>query len=174
MPKKKRSFQSGFTIVELAMAIGISVIVVLGIGVVLVDSQRGWNTMYNRIYSDVATDGFVARRTFDAVIRKASSEKILLDSAGNWIEIYYYADSSSTAVDCYARFYYDNGTLKAEYGDWDPDDSDPRTVTRTDIISSNVSSCVFKGQGRSVQMILTLDNGTQTATVTSSAVMHNQ
>ncbi len=69
MLKRKHRTQRGFTLIELAMAAAISTIVILGVGVLLVDSQRGWIRMYNRIYSDVVTDSYVARKTFDVVIR---------------------------------------------------------------------------------------------------------
>jgi len=38
---------------------------------------------------------------------------------------------------------------------------------------SNVSSCRFSQIGTSVQMLLALNNGSQTATAVTSAVMHN-
>ena len=169
MRKNKPTVRRGFTIVELAITVVVSVIVILGIGVVLADSQRNWNRMYNRIYSDVVTDSYVARKMFDSVIRKASREKLLVDDAGNWLEVYYYADSDSEDVDRYARFYKTGSQLSAEYGKLDP----LETLTTT-IVCENVSNCVFKQVGRSAQMILTLDNGTQAVTTTSSAVMHNQ
>lgn len=170
MLKRKHRTQRGFTLIELAMAAAISTIVILGVGVLLVDSQRGWIRMYNRIYSDVVTDSYVARKTFDAVVRNASRENLLLGEYGSWLEVYYYADANSAVVDRYARFYdANNGQLNIEYGSLDPNET-PTTST----ICENVSSCVFKAAGRSAQMILTLDNGSQTANVVSSAVMHNQ
>jgi hypothetical protein len=134
--------------------------------------------MYNRVYSDVVTNSYVARKTFDAVIRKASSEKLLLDEDGTWLEVYYYADANSASADCYARFYYSEsgqtetgaeGQLNIEYGK-----AEPRETLTIRTICENVSSCVFKAAGRSAQMILTLDDGQQTVTVVSSSVMHNQ
>ena len=170
MLKRKLTAQRGFTIVELVLAIVLAAMVMFGIGVVVVDSQRGWHRMYDRIYSDVVTDSYVARKTFDRVIRKASGERFLLDDAGDWIEVYYYADSNSTDVDRYARFYYEgDGQLNVEYGRLDP-----RETLSIHTVCGNVSNCVFKGVGCSAQMILTLDNGLQTATVISSSVMHNQ
>jgi len=169
MLKRKHRTQRGFTLIELAIAVATSTIVIFGVGVLLVDSQRGWVRMYNRIYSDVVTDSYVARKTFDSVVRNASRENLLLDEYGSWLEVYYYADANSTVVDRYARFYAANGQLNIEYGSLDPNET-PTTST----ICENVSSCVFKAAGRSAQMILTLDNGSQTAKVVSSAVMHNQ
>jgi len=143
------------------------------------DSQRGWQMMYNRIYSDVVSDSYAARRAFDAVIRKASGETYLLDEEGTWIEVYYYADANSTTADRYARFNFadggvgDNGEaegqLSIEYGI-----VEPRQTLAVQSICGNVSNCVFMGAGRSAQMILMLDNGSQTATVVTSSVMHNE
>ena len=170
MSKKRLTVQPGFTIVELMIAVMLAAIVMFGIGAMVVDSQRGWQRMYNRIYSDVATDSYVARKTFDSVIRKASSETFLLDAAGSWIEVNYYADPNSTVVDSYARFSYDGvGQLDIEYGI-----VEPRQTLTIRPVCENVSSCVFKASGRSAQMILTLDDGLQTATIVSSSVMHNQ
>jgi len=177
--KKKITVQRGFTIVEMMVATVIALIVISGIGFIVADSQRGWNAMYDSIYSDVVTDGYVARKTFDSAIRRASGEKFLLDEEATWLEVYYYQDANSTAVDRYMRFYFldggvgnngeAEGQLNIEYGILDP-----RETLSVQTICGNVSSCVFKGAGRAAQMILTLDNGSQTATVVSSSVMHNE
>lgn len=168
MLKKKAANSKGLTIIELLVALSISIIILLGIGIVLADSYRGWNAMYSRIYSDVVVDGHIARRVFDSVIRKASRKNILVDAAGIWVEVYYYADANSTDVDRYARFYRAGGQLNVDYGKLEPKE----TLT-TQTVCSNVSSCVFTATGASVQMVLTLDNGSETATVMSSAVAHN-
>jgi len=168
MPKKKISTQRGFTLTEMVIAMVLSTIVLLVVGIVLADSQRGWNKMYNRTYCDVVTDGYIARKMFDAVMRRASGERLLLDEGGNWVEVYYYADGDSPVVDRYARFYESEGSLNVEYGELDP-----RATLSVNTVCENVSGCVFKQAGRSAQMILTLDDGTQTATVVSSAVVHN-
>ncbi|MHC4153815.1 MAG: hypothetical protein ACYST6_02650, partial [Planctomycetota bacterium] len=72
--------------------------------------------------------------------------------------------------DRYALFYTSNaGDLNVEYGILEP-----RETLRVQTICSNVTSCTFMGQGRSAQMVLTLDDGSQTVTTVTSAVMHNQ
>ncbi|MBW7988411.1 MAG: hypothetical protein FVQ84_00085 [Planctomycetes bacterium] len=166
--KKRLTASRGFTLTELITAMAIMIFVVLAIGMALVDGQRGWNYMYNRVYSDVVTDGYVARRKFDAVLRKASREKFLIDSAGSWVEVYYHASDASTVVDRYARFYTAGGTLNIEYGQLNP----TSTLT-TETVCENVSSCTFEQLGRSIQMVLKLDNGTQTNTLITSAVTNN-
>ena len=168
MIEKRLTSSRGFTLIELLTAIAIMFIVILAIGVALVDGQRGWSIQYDRIYSDVVTDGYVARRKFDAVLRKASRDKFLLDPAGGWVKVYYYANDASTVVDRYARFSSSGGKLNVEYGQLNPEATD--TI---ETVCGNVSGCIFKQLGRSIQMILKLDNGTQTNTVISSAVTNN-
>jgi hypothetical protein len=166
--KKRLSASRGFTLTELLTAIAIMIFVILAIGMALVDGQRGWNNMYNRVYSDVVTDGYVARRKFDSVLRKASRDKFLIDSAGSWVEVYYYASDASTILDRYARFYTSGGTLKVEYGQLNP-----RSTLTVETVCENVSNCTFEQLGRSIQMVLKLDNGTQTNTVIASAITNN-
>ena len=170
MLKNRTTNPKGFTLIELVIAIAVMVIVILSVAIILVDSQRSWNAMYNRIYSDVVTDGHIARRTFDRVIRKASRDKIALDDAGLWVEVRYYQDADSTVVDRYARFYEADGQLNIESGTLNP-----RETLNVQTVCENVSDCVFMAQGTSVQMILRLDNGSEAATVVSSAVavVHN-
>lgn len=168
MTKKRQVASRGFTIVELIITALIIAIVGFAIGAVVVDAQSTWNNMYDKMNSDVITDGYIARRKFDTVMRKASSQSYLLDSSGGWIEVYYYASDSSTLVDRYARFYVSDDELNFEYGQLGP-----RKTLDVETVCKNVSECTFKQVGRSVQMILKLDDKTQTNTVVSSAVTHN-
>lgn len=169
--KRKANRSKGFTIIELMIATGLASIVVVGVGMLLVDSQRGWNRMFSRTYSDVSTDSHVARRRFDSVVRNASTQGILLSVDGSWVEVYYYSDPNSAIVDRYARFFtYGDGPsqLLIEHGA-----VEPRQTLNTETVCGNVSSCVFKSAGNSAQMILTLNDGSQSATIVASAVMHN-
>lgn len=168
MKQKRPTRIRGFTLVELMITMVVMVIVASAIGVVLIDNQRGWSNMYGRINSDVTTDGYVARKKFDAVVRNSNSEKILVDPAGTWIELYYYSSSVAPVVDRYVRFYESDGDLNVEYGTLGP-----KVTLSVATVCSNVTACAFKQAGRSAQMILTLDNGTQTNTVVTSAVTQN-
>ena len=85
MLKVRLTIQDGFSLVGLMLAVAIALIVMLSLGVVLVDSQRGWNIMYRHIYSDVATDGYVTRKEFDTAMRRAVSDSVLLDDDGYWV-----------------------------------------------------------------------------------------
>jgi len=168
LSKKRSSASRGFTLTELVTGMAIMVFVIFAIGMALVDGQRGWNYMYDRIYSDVVTDGYAARRKFDAILRKASKDKFLIDSAGSWVEVYYYASDASTVLDHYARFYTSGGTLNVEYGELNP-----KSTLTIETVCENVSDCTFEQLGRSIQMVLKLDNGTHTNTVITSAVTNN-
>jgi len=169
MLRNERTIRSGFTIAELVIAIIIAVIVMSGIGILMVDSQTGFNKMYNRAYGDVVTSSYVARSKFDSITRKADWEQYDIADDGSWLEVYYYADGNSIDVDRYAKFSYDGSSeLDIEYGQLDP-----KQTLSTSNVCGNVTYCVFKTSGRSVQMILTLDDGSQSATVVSSSVMHN-
>jgi hypothetical protein len=168
MLKERTRNRKGLTVIELMLATVFLGLVVLALGMVLADSHRGWIAMYNRVYSDVVTDGHVARRVFDSIIRKASRNHILVDSAGAWVDVRYYQDSSSAVLDRYARFYTSGDDLLVEYGTLDP-----MEALGTRKLCSNVSSCAFDRVGKSVQMVLKLDNSSETATVVSSAVAHN-
>ncbi len=171
MPKNKKTIvnRKGVTLVELMIAASLVSIVIVGVGALLVDSQRGWNRMYSRTYSDVSTDAHVARRTFDRVVRNASSQGILLDDNGNWLEVCCYSDPNVAVVDRYARFLSSNSELTLEYGELNP-----KKTLNTEIICGNVTSCVFMSADNSIQMILRLDNGTQNKTVVASAYINNQ
>ncbi len=159
----------GFTMVELMITAVIMVIVGLAIGVVIVDGQTGWNTMYDRINSDVSMDGYAARKKFDVVMRNASRGQSVLAQDGSWIEVYSYASSASGSVDRYWRFYVADGDLNLENGELEP-----RVTLTVDTVCSNVSACTFLQTGQAVQMTLVLDNGTQTNAIVSSAVTHNE
>ena len=176
MTKKNIATQNGFTLIELAVAMVIVAFIILGVGFVVADSQRQWGVMYNLAYSDVAADSYVATKTFETVVRKASGQKFMLSNDGGWIEVCYPADASSSGVaDRYARFSYEagegdsKGRLLVEYGRLNP-----REALTASVICENVSGCVFKANGRSAQMVLILNDDSQTITVVSSAYMHNQ
>jgi Tfp pilus assembly protein PilW len=164
--------RKGFTLIELMIGTGLASAVIIGVGMLLVDSQRGWNKMYSSTYSDVVTEAQVARKRFDSVVRNASSQGILLAADSSWVEVYYYGDPNSTIVDRYARFFNysggNSGQLMIEYGI-----IEPKQILITESLCGDVSSCIFKTAGNSAQMVLTINDGTQSATVVTSAVTHN-
>jgi prepilin-type N-terminal cleavage/methylation domain-containing protein len=165
---KKSLTPGGFTLVELMITTAVMAIVALAIGVVIVDNQRGWSNMYGRMHSDVVTDGYVVRKKFDALMRDASDEKFVLGEDGSSVEAYFYSSSGASVPDRYIRFFAADGDLNIEYGQLYP-----RITSNVETVCGNVSECVFRQIGTSIQMILTLDDGTQTNTIVTSAVAHN-
>ena len=87
----------GFTITELILAIAISSILILTMGVVMVDTQRGWMDSYAKVHGGAVTDAAVAKTAFDKVVRKASRSLYLFD-ADDDITVYYY-DNWLTSTD---------------------------------------------------------------------------
>lgn len=171
MLKKKSTNRKAFTLVEMMVAVAFMGIVTLGVGIVLADTQRGWSSLYNHIYSGVVVDGETATRTFNSVVRKASSQDVVVDPYGTWVEVSYYASQDSTYLDEYARFYTSGSELKVTYCSIDTVDEINELLTQT--LCSNVSSCVFIPGQFSVQMVLRLENESEATTVVSSAVAHN-
>ena len=168
MARERIATQHGFTLIELIIAMAASMIVMLGVGLVLANSQESWNQLYTRAFSDVVGDSNVAGRKFKAIIRKASRNGFIVDDNGKGIEVYYYNDEDSTDVDRYAHFYELDGDLNLELGKLNP-----RETLEVQTISRNVSECFFTAAGRSAQMVLTLDNDSRKITTVSCAFLHN-
>ena len=168
----KRKRNSGLTLMELVITAAMAVIVIFGVGVLMVDGVRGWKYMYNRVYSDVVTDGYVAQKTFDSIVRKASGKRYTIVTDGSWVIVYYYSSPSVASTDRYAKFYVSNGNLMLAEGPWDGKICGTPSSTRP--VCTNVTGYNFSAAGRSVQMLLTLNNGSQQVVTMTSAFLHNE
>jgi len=168
MAGKRIKNRRGFTLIELMIAVTASMIVMLGLGIVLADSQKSWHHLYTRAFSDIVGDSNVACIKFKAIVRKASREGFVLDDDGKGIEVYYYGDQDSADVDRYAHFYESEGDLNLELGQLNP-----RATLEVQTICENVTECLFTATGRSAQMALTLDNGSRTISAVACAFLHN-
>lgn len=158
----------GLSLIELVVAAAASIIVVLGVGFVLADSNRAWHKAYEKAHGDVVVDGFVARRMFDSVIRSASSTGYILSDLGDWLEVQYYSDISAIEPDRYARFKRVGSSIQMEVGS-----IALAVVLNTRMICGNVTGCTFKVIGSGAQMILDLDDGVLSTTVVAGGFMHN-
>jgi hypothetical protein len=165
---KSKKIRVGLTLTELMVTIAVSSIVILAVAVALSDGQKAWGHMYGDINSDVAVQSMTACKRFDAVVRAASSNNCTIDPAGNWVEVDSYSSSSASAVDRYAKFAWQGSQLTCEYGSLGP-----KATISTQILCSNVTACKFVKVGSSIQMVLTLNDNTNSVTVTSSNVMNN-
>lgn len=170
MLKNKVTKPSGFTLTELMITTAVAAIVVLGLGFVLADSNRSWQKMYESTNSDFTISAQIVRKTFESVVRKASSQSIQISSNGREVKVYYYDSSESSELDCYASFYFRFNKLNVDYGSLV---SGSEVWESTQTLCSDVSSCVFTNTGDGVQMVLCLDDGYESITVVSSAVAHN-
>ena len=177
MKSKALKNKHAFTLIEMIQALILSAIVILGIGVLLYDSQKGWNVMYERVYGDVSIESYAARKAFDSICRKSSVNRYTLGGDNEYVEVYYYDDgSTSTMPDRYARFYTAASQLFVEHGDlqegtYTPDPGIESTLAR---LAGNITSGKFFVSGTCVQMILSVDDGTNSTVVMTSAVRHNQ
>ena len=160
--------RGGFTLTELTIAAALSALVISSVGFLMIDGQRGWHQIYSRVSDGVTTDGYVASKTFDKLVRKASRSYSAVNAADDWVELGYHQSLTPGLPDRYALMYESNGDLKVEYGI-----RDPRQTLTTTTLCSNVVNCDFQTVSGSVQMALTLDDGSTSVAVMSSAVMHN-
>lgn len=169
MSRKSIATQHGFTLIELMIAITASMIVMLGLALVLANSQKSWNQLYTRAFSDVVGDSNVAGIKFKDIIRKASQNGFVVDNKGKGIEVCYYNSEDSNDVDRYAHFYELDSDLNLEIGKLNP-----RETLEVHTICGNVTECLFTAAGRSAQMALTLDNGSRKISNVTCAFLHNQ
>jgi len=174
MPMRPRTVenQQGFTLVELCVAMSVAFVVILGIGAVLADSQRGWNRAYDRTLGSLVADADVAIGTFDRVVRRSTiSWEHLHDDE---IEVHYAGNPDTpTRLDSYARFYLARAErFTVDYGELDAKghaQGDPHTVC----LARDVKDAHFSDLGSCVRLTLELDNGSQKLTLMSGAVRHN-
>jgi prepilin-type N-terminal cleavage/methylation domain-containing protein len=172
MQLKLSAGKQGFTLVELMVAMMISIIVLLGVGGVLADAAKGWNQMYNRVNGGIILDAYVAGNTFNSVVRKCTYVRPSTDCSAQDVYVYYYSTLTSTVLDRYARFYQEGNTLMVEYGNYN---AGVRTSVATNVLANNVTAVNFSitPGSAAVKMVLTLDDTKHSITVTCSAIRHN-
>ena len=172
--KKIRAY-FGFTITELILAIAISSILVLTIGTVMVDTQRGWMDSYAKVHGGAVTDASVAKTAFDKVVRKAS-RSIYHFNAVDDITVYYYNNwLTSTEPDRYAQFYRsieNPSEMYIQHGELE--EGEKKDILAEILLASNVADLEFKPISGGIQMKLALDDGREATTVITTALLHNE
>lgn len=163
--------KKGFTLIELMITVATLTIVLLGIGVALVDSQKGYSKMYNRVHGEVATDSYTVKKVFDNTIRRSSQKRYVLGTSN--LAVFYYSTPTASQLDRYANFRVAGGTLYVDYGSVDSSGT-ALTASSTTTAARHVTGINFEVDGACVKMVLTLDDGKEKSTVTCSAVRHNQ
>ena len=167
--KPVKTNPGGFSLIELTVTIAISLIVLFGITVYIVDMQRGYGKMYDRIHGGFVRDAYVARKAFEGLTRKAA-RVYTAGAIGPTVELDFWQHFiGQLPLDCHAKFYVDEQSqLILESG--------PVGNPTTRILAQNVHNCSFYRSGNSVQMILTLDDledDRNPVTIFSTAVQHN-
>jgi prepilin-type N-terminal cleavage/methylation domain-containing protein len=145
-----RRFRGGVTLVELTIAMAISSIVALAVGVLLVSGQRAWHKTYDSANGQTESDARAIVAAFGVTARKGNSVGFTIYDiknkkfavaepqtsdeevvAGDAIEFRYWdvdldEDDSQGLVDvtkaatAYALFYLDDDELKVDYGPYPP------------------------------------------------------
>ena len=162
----------GFTITELILAIAVSSILVLTIGVVMVDTQRGWMDSYAKVHGGAATDAAVAKTAFDKVVRKAS-RSIYHFNALDDITVYYYNNwLTSAEPDRSARFYRSADNPSEMY--IQHSDTETSEILAEVLLAANVTDLEFKPISGGLEMKLALDDGREATTIITTALLHNE
>jgi prepilin-type N-terminal cleavage/methylation domain-containing protein len=181
MKARTRKKNNGFTLIELMVTIFIATIVLFAIGVVLADSHRGWWRMWERENEGIVPNAYVARKTFDGLVRQATIRRQLVDgepyeTIGNTsLRVYYYSAPADPIfqLDRYATLRLAGSTLVVDYGDLQPGTWEPQGDPGTMVLAEDVEAVEFTVQGNAIRMELTLETGRQTMTVAVCAYRHN-
>ena len=168
VPVAQSSRARGLTLIELLLAMTVSIVILSAIGVAMIGGIRGYDRIYGRASSGVLGDGYVTARAFKAAIRKSSANSLKIDQNGVSLTAQYHSSLSSTGLDRYVRFYLSKNELRMEHGNVSPSQR-----LRTQTLCSDVSSCTFSRAGNTVQMVLETDDGAEKSTLLASAIPQN-
>jgi len=184
----------GFSLLELMVGVAAAMVLILGIGGMMAQSQQGFTRMYRRAHSNVVEDAYSARRVFDRVVRKSTMRRCDLISDSE-VYVYYYSDAPDNPnfglsdPDRFARFYLVSDVLFVDSGDIPAgafDTLNPGSLSASTSVrlardvQTSAASPIFSVRGRTVRMAMLLDNESerenerQSMMVTSSAVRHNR
>jgi prepilin-type N-terminal cleavage/methylation domain-containing protein len=163
----------GLTLLELMITMLLSSLVMLAVGIVLLDSTKGFRVMYERAQSPVVSDAYATRAAFDTTVRKSSIRECIVGGAGGSLEVYYYSDTAVADLDRYARFYLSGTEVRVDYGSLQAGTLTALAPTATLTLARNVTSCSFAEAGISASMHLVLTRGQDSMTVDCTAVRHN-
>ena len=167
--------RQGLTLTELAVTILITSIVVMAIGVVMLDSHRGWLDSYAKIHGGAAGDAAMVQVAFDIIVRKASHSKYLMSSLDD-LMVYYYEDwQNSTFLDRYARFYRSTDNTSEFYVEHGTLQEDGTAQKLSAVqLCSTVTDAEFRPTSGGIEMKLALNDGRETTTVLTTAILHNE
>lgn len=198
---QRYKFRKAVTLIELMVTVLAVVVLTVGISGMLAAGHKNYNTMFERVNSDVVRNGYEARRIFDRIVRKSIIEYVEISEGRDDLTVFYYSDPNdltlATYPNRYARFY------TGEIGDGDADTElivvtgvlnlvttntewfwNKEEVLNTVTIAHNVKLVEFIIDGVSIRMELLLDNEnvpqnthkleTLKMTVTTTTIRHNK
>lgn len=169
---KNQLKKSGFSLSELLTTIIVSSVLLLPIGIIMLDTQRGWLDTYAKFHGGAADDAAMAKSAFDKIVRKASRSAYNLAALDD-LTVYYYTDwENSTSLDRSARFYRSSVNPSEMYIEHIRLDNG--TTVGSVLLASNVSDLEFLPVNGGLTMKLTLDDGREQTTVVSTALLHNE
>ena len=131
MAARKYNQRRAFTFIEVLVTATAAVILIVGLSAMLFYGQRGYNTMYRRINSEVVRSANEARRIFDAIVRKSTVERCDIlspDDIYGEIYLYQYYDEEPPEPESFTVF----RNLLADQG---PADSSARISNKLEELS---------------------------------------
>ena len=173
--RKNNRKRQGLTLTELAVTILISSFIVMAVGMVMLDSHRGWLDSYAKIHGGAANDAAMVQVAFDKIVRKASGSKYLMGGLDD-LTVYYYEDwLNSTYLDRYARFYRSTDNASEFYVEHGTIKADGTAQKLSDVqLCTTVTDAEFGPTSGGIEMKLVLDDGRETTTVLTTAILHNE
>jgi len=173
--RNKNQKRYGLTLMELAMTILMTSITIIAVGIVMLDSHRGWLDSYAKVHGGAANDAAMAQVAFDKVVRRASCSKYQMVGLDD-LTVYCYEDwQNSTDLDRYARFYRSLDNPSEFYVEHGILQSDGTTEKVSNVrLCTTVTDVEFKPTSGGVEMKLALDDGRETTAVLTTAILHNE
>lgn len=171
---KQKRVHSGFTLTELLLAIVISFVLVLAIGAVMVDTQRGWLDARSKIHGGAVADAAMAKTAFDKVVRKASRSAYHLNGLDD-VTVYYYSNwLTAEELDRYARFYRSESDPSYMYVQHGKIKDGVNEMTGELLLATNATDLEFLPVSGGISMKLALDDGREKTTLVTTALLHNE
>ncbi len=172
MVKRK---QKGFTMIEVIASMAVMSVVILAISSVITDSNALWGRLHNSVYGVMPQDIIRTQRAFNKTCRKATLRVMFLSEDKETMCLYYFSDHINPPYwpDRYAMFYLDGTDLKVEHGTLQFATINQNQELYTETLCRDVQSLQFASQGLSVQICMTVNNGSREKTFTWASVRHN-
>ncbi|OXU16143.1 prepilin-type N-terminal cleavage/methylation domain-containing protein [Sedimentisphaera salicampi] len=175
-PTKSSRKSKAFTLVEVTISLAIISVIVMAVNNVIANQYSGLDKTFRRIFGETAEGVVKVRKAFNGTCRKASLRNITIEDDGETLTLYYYSDHTDPPYwpDKYAKYYLNsNDEFCVEHGDVVFGTLQQLSSDYTEILCGDVSYLSFSAQGLSVELCMTIDEGSDDFTFTWTAVRHN-